>query len=94
MMGYFMRQLDCATECPDIWLNIILSVFMRVFLEEKHLNHRQCGFPGGSVVKNLPTNAGDARGMGSVPGWRRSPREGNDNPLQDSCLGNLVDRGA
>ena len=49
MMGYFMRQLDCATECPDIWLNIILSVFMRVFLEEKHLNHRQCGFPGGSV---------------------------------------------
>ena len=36
------------------------------------------GFPGGSVVKNLPANAGDA---GSVPGSGRSPGEVNDNPL-------------
>ena len=35
-------------------------------------------FPGGSVVKNPPANAGD---IGSIPGWRRSPGEGNDNPL-------------
>ena len=42
-------------------------------------------FPGGSVVKNPPANAGDA---GSVPGWGRSPREGNGSPLQYSCLGN------
>ena len=40
MMAYVMHQPDCATECPDIWSNIILSVSMRVFLEEKHLNHR------------------------------------------------------
>ena len=45
------------------------------------------GFPGGSVVKNLPASAGD---VGSVPGLGRSPGEGNDNPLQYSCLGNLV----
>ena len=48
-------------------------------------------FPGGSVVKNLPANAGDAD---SVSGLRRSPGEGNGNPLQYSCLGNLMDRGA
>ena len=38
------------------------------------------GFPGGSVVKNLPANVGD---MGSVPGLGRSPEEGNGNSLQE-----------
>ena len=42
------------------------------------------GFPGGSVVKNTPANAGDARGMGLIPGLGRHPEEGNDNPLQYS----------
>ena len=46
------------------------------------------GFPGGSVEKNLPANAGD---VGSIPGLGRS-LGGNDNPLQDSCLGNPMDR--
>ena len=49
------------------------------------------GFPGGSVVKNLPANAGDA---GSIPGLGGSPGEGRGNPLQYSCLGNAIDRGA
>ena len=49
------------------------------------------GFPGGSVLKNLPANAGE---VGSIPGLGRSPREGNGNPLQYSCLGNPMDRGA
>jgi len=48
-------------------------------------------FQGGSVVKNLPANAGD---MGSIPESARSPGKGNGNPLQYSCLGNLMDRGA
>ena len=52
------------------------------------------GFPGGIVAKNLPANAGDARNVGSIPGLGRSPGEGNGNPLQYSCLGNPVDRGA
>ena len=47
--------------------------------------------PGGSAVKNLPASGGD---LSSIPGLGRSPREGNDNPLQDSYLGNLMDRGA
>ena len=49
------------------------------------------GFPGGSVVKNPPANAGD---RGSIPGSERSPGAGNGNSLQDSCLGNPMDRGA
>ena len=48
-------------------------------------------FPGGSVVKNLPSNAGD---LGLIPGSGRSPGEGNGYPLQYSWLGNLTDRGA
>ena len=46
------------------------------------------------VVKNTPASAGDIRDAGSVPGLRRSPGEGNGNPLQYSCLENLMDRGA
>ena len=49
------------------------------------------GFPGGSVVKNLPGSTGD---MALVPGSGRSPGEGNGNPFQYSCLGNPMDRGA
>ena len=50
---------------------------------------RWLGFPGGSVVKNPPVNAGDA---GSIPGSGRSPGEANGNPPQYSCLGNPMDR--
>ena len=51
-------------------------------------------FPGGSVVKNLPASATDVRDVGSIPGSRRSPWEGNSSPLQDSCLKNPMERGA
>ena len=40
------------------------------------------------VVKNLPTNAGNVRDMGSIPGLRRSPGRGHSNQLQHSCLEN------
>ena len=52
------------------------------------------GLKVGLVVKNLLANARDLRDMGSIPGSRRSPGEGNDNPLQYSCLENLLDRRA
>ena len=57
----------------------------------KGIYNIDCVFLGGSVAKNLLANAGDT---GSTPQWRRSPGEGNDNPLQYSCLGNPMDRGA
>ena len=40
------------------------------------------GFPGGTVVKNSPANAGDARDIGSIPGSGSYPGGGNGNPLQ------------
>ena len=56
------------------------------------------GFPGGTVVKKLPANAGDTRDSGSmagsIPGLGRYPGRGNGNPLQYSCLENSMDRGA
>ena len=46
------------------------------------------------MVKNPPVNAEGIRYMGSIPGLGRSPRGGRGNPLQYSCLENLMDRGA
>ena len=46
------------------------------------------------MVKSLPANAGALRDAGLIPGWGRSPGGGHDNPLQYSCLGNPMDRGA
>ena len=43
------------------------------------------------MVKYMPANSGDA---GSIPGLGRFPGGGNGNPLQHSCLGNCMDRGA
>ena len=53
--------------------------------------HTHICFPGGSVVKNPPANAGD---VSLIPGSGRSPGEGNGNLSQYSCLGNSVDGGA
>ena len=58
-----------------------------VFNEETEIN----GPLSESAVKHLPANVGDT---GSIPGWGRSPGEGNGNPLQYSCPENPMDRGA
>ena len=60
-------------------LNFCLLLLERVF----HVAH----------VKSMPTNAGDTRDLGSVPGLGRSPSEGHGNPLQYSCLEYSMDRG-
>ena len=52
------------------------------------------GFPGGSVVKESACQAGDTGDVGSILGSGRSTGVGNGNPLQYSCLGNPMDRGA
>ena len=44
------------------------------------------------MVKNPPANTGEVRDAGLIPGSGRSPEEGNDNPLQYSCLKNPKDR--
>ena len=47
------------------------------------------GYPGGSVVKNLPATTGD---VGLIPGLGRSPGKGNNNPLPYSCLRKPMDK--
>ena len=72
--------LTVPTFHVGIGLNVLMSMYVYIF------------FPGGSVVKNLPTNTGDCRFnpyVGKIP-----LGEGNGNPLYHSCLGNPTDRGA
>ena len=70
-------------------LDVTLSTVMHIYLYlHTHIHTR---FSGGFVIKNPPAKERDA---GSVLGLGRSPEEGNDNPLQYSCLGNPMDSGA
>ena len=66
---------------------------MRLTLGKGATEHNLSGFAA-LLVKNPPANAGDARDMGWIPEWARSPGEVNGNALQDSCLENPMDRGA
>ena len=68
----------------------ITKFFFIQLLEERSITLDLCfkqaaeanmGFPGGTVVKNQPANAGDARDTGSIPGSGRSPGAGNGNSL-------------
>ena len=73
-MGFSRQEYWSGLPCPPLGGLLIAS----------------SGFPGVSVVKNPPANAGD---VGCIPGSRRFPVEGNGYPLQYSCLGNPMDRG-
>ena len=79
----FIQSYKSQTQVLSFKLNIwILFIYLVISV---------LGFPCGSVVKNLSANVGD---MGLIPGSGRSPGGGNGNPLQYSCLGNPMDRGA
>jgi len=56
--------------------------------------YQHAGFTGDSVVKNLPANIRDTGDMGWIPELGKSSGGGNGNPLQYSCLGNPMDKGA
>ena len=89
-----IREMQIKHKCDtDISLSYVyIHTHTHIYLS---MNMCICmcytGFPGGSVVKNLPANAGDT---GSIPGLERSPGGQNGNPLQYSCLENPMDRGA
>ena len=79
-------------DCPSFFL---LHRFLQI--DEKRNTPMYIvtqGFPGGSVVRNPPTNVGAAGDAGLIPGSGRSPGGGNGNPFHNSCLGNPMDRGA
>ena len=81
-------QVEKSISVHTQWTENVVSSLLYRYL---HIITGPLGFLGGLVVNNLPANAGDA---GSIPGQGRSPGEGNGNPLQYSCLANLIDRGA
>ena len=75
----------------DLWiLRMSLQFKEKIFL---HQGFPTPGFPGDSVVKNPPANAGDTGDAGLIPGLERSPGVGNGNRLQYSCLEYSMDRG-
>ena len=76
--------------CP----NFTWKVIMMMMIEITAALRTNVVFPGGSAVKNLPANAGNAGDASLIPGLGRYPREGNGNSLQHSCLENPMDRGA
>ena len=67
------------------------SLYSFTFIKRLFSSSSLSDFPGGSAGKASAYNEGD---LGSIPGLERSSGEGNGNPLQYSCLGNPVDRGA
>ena len=75
---WYMRQIISSSPPFIIWL--CLYYFL--------------GFPGGSAVKILPAVQVASGDMSSIPGLGRSPGGGHGNPLQYSCLGNPINRGA
>ena len=92
------RALEMLGKCfghrTDWGMSLALSGWEPEMCNVSHWVGTQCflgGFPGGSVVKTLPANAGD---VGLISGSGKSPGEENGNPLQYSCLGNPMDRGA
>ena len=82
---FHWRKLDEGYQRSLCTISIIISKYV--------IYHNQ-GFPGDSVVKNLPADAGDSGDVGSISGSGRSSGDGNDNPLQYSRLENPMDRGA
>ena len=68
----------------------IKELFYRI-RDTNNMYMKYLGLPGSSVVKKLPANAGD---VGLIPGSGRSPGERSGNPLQYSCLENLMDKEA
>ena len=97
------KELDTIEQLILSLFFVILTTILSVIVKNQKLPRRvkagllrtygslYDGLPGGSVVKNLPANAED---LSSILGSGRSPGEGNDNPLQYSCLENPMDRGA
>ena len=93
-----LTSMQCWLTHPFHLFNRVVYLYTSVFFLTHFsfsgiLIHPK-GFQDGSVVKNLLANTGDPRDADLICGSRRSPGEGNGNPLQFSCLRNLMDRGA
>ena len=77
-----------AVQPPDILYKLLSRSIWRSWRRKPSQRWTGQGFPGGPEGKASACHAGD---VGSIPGSGRSPGEGNDYPLQDSCLENPLD---
>ena len=101
-MGYFIQKLPVKNLILFLLIkNSLVNIKSRSFQQNSFMSNIimgfgswVLGFPGGSVVKNPPANAGDAGDMGSIPESGSFPGVESGKLLQYSCLGNPMDRGA
>ena len=75
-------------------LSSVLLPFNKPALASKPSSHSTLSLKPLSFVSMMKGTDGNAGDMGSIPVWGRSSGKGNGNPLQYSCLGNPIDRGA
>ena len=87
---WFKKTLNSSKVFVLIRKRVKISINVSLSLVRIH-HCNFWGFPGGSAVKNPPANARD---VGLIFGVRKIPGRGNGNPLQYSCMGNFMDRGA
>ena len=90
----FPSQSGTWRVCSRNHIILLPQFFYILSIQNRHQLTGNIGFPHGSVVKNPSANAGNTGGTGSIPEPGRFPGEGNGNPLQYSCLGNPMGRGA
>ena len=94
---WFILLTDTWTEMWEVGCNgrlVLTDIHYWLCIKQVTNENLWWSFLGGSVVKNLPANAGDTGEGGLVPGSGRSPGEGNGNLFQYSCLNNPMDREA
>ena len=84
-----MNSMDCQTFVISLhrFSTFSLHILLSLFSDRMAMNVLNNQILS---VKNLLANVGDVRDVGSIPGSRRSPGEGHGNPLQFSCLENLI----
>ena len=85
-LGKCFFHSSLSRQCEDAFHKIFVKVLSDQAMQSGFplCLHFPMGFPGGSVVKSLPANAGDSGDRGSIPELGRSPGEGNGDPLQYS----------
>ena len=76
----------------DKYIHIYIYIYMYIYIYIYIYTYT--GFTVGSGIRNPPANAGDSGDLDLIPMSGRSSGEGNGNPLQYSCQGNPMDRGA
>ena len=78
------------SKCSSKLKSVLNKIEMNRNTAVEDLSITFAGFPGGAAGKGSPADAGD---VGSIPELGSSPKEGNGNPLQYSCLANPTDKG-